>query len=116
MSILDVHSGPGVIVSYLKDVKYLYPGIDTNPDYISRANKMYGAASVEFRCADVSTLGNKGYNKYDMIMMTGVLHHLNDATASDCLTHIADMLKSGVSFCSFDSVYIAGATTLENLC
>lgn len=103
ISLLDVGCGPGVMVPYLKSVKYY--GIDINPRYIEKSLKKYSSADVSFKCADVSEIGGLESRKYDIIMMNGVLHHLSDAQADACMAAISNLLKPGEG-----SVHLTGFT------
>jgi 2-polyprenyl-3-methyl-5-hydroxy-6-metoxy-1,4-benzoquinol methylase len=111
ISILDVGCGPGVMVPYLKGVKYY--GIDINPRYIEKAAKKYVSADVSFKCADVSEIGKLEGLKYDIVMMNGVLHHLDDPQADACMAAIKNLLKPGGRFTSFDGVYYGGISAAE---
>jgi SAM-dependent methyltransferase len=111
MRILDIGCGPGVIVPYLGDVDYF--GIDLNPLYIEQAEKKYQSEKILFKCAGVDSLGTADIGKYDIAMMNGVLHHLNDSEIENCMQAVKKLLKPGGRFCSFDGVYYDKITWLE---
>ncbi len=122
MHVLDIGCGPGVIVPYLsvyEDIQYL--GIDVNPNYVRKAERQYGNEHCKFQCADISALGSRGdgqnepCQRYDIVMMNGVMHHLSDAEVGSCLRSIVQLLKDEGRFCSFDPVYGDKPSRIERL-
>jgi SAM-dependent methyltransferase len=116
MRILDAGCGPRVIVPYLKKIGNIdYTGIDSNPEYIRKAGQRYSDAHYNFRCADVSAIQSMGTGEFDIVIMIGVLHHLDDGQAGGCMQSIAKLLKNNGRFCSFDGVYDEKVSRVERL-
>ena len=101
--ILDIGCGPGTIVPYLGNVEYL--GIDNNPLYIDKANKKFANACINFECGDVTSASKKKSGYYDRVIMSGVLHHISDKEAIECIKAAKCLLKPEGRFCSIDGTY-----------
>jgi len=111
MKVLDLGCGPGRTATYLKNVDYL--GIDMNSRYIEQANNKYGGDNIKFECADVAAIKGKKAGKYDIVMMNGVLHHIDDEKAGEVLASVKTLLKPDGRFCSFDNVIRNEASFIE---
>jgi SAM-dependent methyltransferase len=72
--ILDLGSGPGELVRYLPDVRYV--GVDVNPDYVVAARKRYGDRA-EFHCLDARRADFPD-REFELVSAIGLLHHLDD--------------------------------------
>lgn len=88
--VLDVGCGPGDILEYLPTVDYV--GIDWSPEYIAMARKRFGDRG-RFEVADVGHLKLAEEDKFDIVLGAGLLHHLNDESASALMTRIAAVLN-----------------------
>ena len=101
--ILDIGCGPGDILPYLPDVKYV--GFDTSQEYIKAAQTRYGVRPT-FICEQVSTTTLKEPSSFDIVLAIGILHHLDDAEALQ-LFHLAQAaLKPGGRLITFDGVFV----------
>lgn len=101
--ILDIGCGPGDILPYLPDVKYV--GFDASQEYIKAAQTRYGVRAT-FICEQVSTTTLKEPSSFDIVLAIGILHHLDDAEALQ-LFHLAQAaLKPGGRLITFDGVFI----------
>ena len=78
--ILDIGCGPADVLNYLPAVNYT--GLDISPEYIDSARKRFGAKG-RFLCGDVGLTTIEGeQGTFDLVLATGVIHHLDDAQAT----------------------------------
>jgi len=76
--VLDLGCGPGRVLDVLPDVDYV--GLDVSVEYIAAARTRYWNRG-EFRCVDASQTDLAGDAPFDVVLMMGVVHHLDDAAA-----------------------------------
>lgn len=102
--ILDIGCGPGSILEYLPhNVKYV--GCDISQTYIEYAVIKY-ASRGEFYCKAVGDLPEFG--KFDIVLATGVLHHLDDQEAGFLFEKAAHHLNPGGYLVTLDNAYVEG--------
>ena len=78
--ILDIGCGPADVLNYLPGVNYT--GLDISPEYINSAKKRFGARG-RFCCGDMGLAAIEGeQGTFDLVLATGVIHHLDDAQAA----------------------------------
>ena len=78
--ILDIGCGPADVLNYLPTVNYT--GLDISPEYISSAKKRFGSRG-RFCCGDIGPAAIEGeQGSFDLVLATGVIHHLDDAQAA----------------------------------
>ncbi len=91
--VFDIGCGPGHIIQYIPD-NVEYVGFDTEAGYIDFANARFGKRGRFFaQPFDRSTVATFGVP--DLILMNGVLHHMDDDTASAVLGDAASVLADG---------------------
>lgn len=73
--VLDLGCGYGDVASFFA-TRCFYLGIDSNSDYIHEARKRNSNNSAEFICADISDEQVSKRGPFDLVMLSGVLHHL----------------------------------------
>lgn len=104
-SILDIGCGPAGILSYLPDIDYF--GFDISERYIEQAQKKFGNRGQFFAkyfvAEDVEKLP-----KIDLVLLIGVLHHLDDYIATDALTLASTALAPGGRIITVDPVFEKG--------
>jgi SAM-dependent methyltransferase len=81
-------------------------GVDLNPDYIARAHARFGNGRRDFRVGDAAGL-DSDLRGFDIVMVFGLLHHLDDAAARDLIRRAAGALVPGGRIVTFDGVFTA---------
>jgi SAM-dependent methyltransferase len=105
--VLDIGCGTGELIDFLPK-KIADTGFDHNNDYIESAKKRYGDRGT-FMCKDVNALGELHLKdgEYDVVLLIGVLHHINDAEVLKTLSSAKKLLKPGGFVFSTDGAYLA---------
>lgn len=99
MRFLDVGCGPATILPYLPEVDYT--GIDLNARHIEHARATYGTRG-RFLVGDVSrSLGIEDAG-FDLINVSGLLHHIDDAAAAALLRDCLALLRPGGRLVTID--------------
>lgn len=108
--VLDIGCGPGDILHYLPGVDYL--GFDINPQYIRAAQQRF-AGRGRFFCGDVglATIEQEAAT-FDLVLATGVLHHLDDEQSIRLFRLAHKALKSTGRLVTFDGCFAAGQPKL----
>lgn len=110
MQVIDVGCGTGALLEQMP--QYVsYVGFDLSAAYIEHAKKRFGSLG-QFHCADVADAGTLGLPKADLIVAIGVLHHLDDALATNLIQHAADLLAPGGRFVAIDGCFEDGQSPI----
>lgn len=105
--VLDLGCGTGDLIDCMpKGIEYL--GCDLSEAYIKTAQKKYGhrGTFVQMRLGGNNEISMDGDDKlFDLVTLTGVLHHLEDEECVNLLSYAKKVLKdSGMLLC-LDPVY-----------
>src|SRR5258708_21864745 len=104
--LLDIGCGPGDILEDLPAVDYL--GFDISPKYVEAAQKRFGHRG-RFFCGDVGlTMIDQEAGSFDLVLATGVLHHLDDSHALSLFKLARRALKPGGRLVTYDGCFVAG--------
>lgn len=103
MTILDVGCGSASLLPYLADAHYT--GIDLNPQNIEHAKKLYGDRG-RFLVGDVADGMPDGSGDFDLIIVSALLHHLDDAQARALFSSLANLLKPDGRIVTIDNVWL----------
>lgn len=106
--ILDIGCGTARILDYLPDVEYY--GFDLSQRYIDDACQRYGARG-HFNCALVEQAVLDEMEPFDIVMATGLLHHLGDVQVAALMKLAWSALKEGGRLVTIDPCY----TTDQNV-
>lgn len=105
-SVLDVGCGPGTnAVAFQSAERYV--GVDLNPAYIEYATERY---SGEFRVVDVRK-GLGSDEKFDLVLMNSLMHHLDDEGATSLLRSVGSVLAPDGEIHVLDLVRSEGGLT-----
>lgn len=104
-TILDIGCGPADILSHLKDVDYY--GYDISQSYINRAKLRY-AKKGKFFSKEITMKELDNMPKFDLVLMHGLLHHVDDDTAIKFIAIAYNALKTGGRLVTADGCLIEG--------
>ncbi len=106
MRVIDIGCGPGHIVQHLpRGIDYV--GFDIDAPSIAYARRRFGHLG-RFCDTLFDAQAARACGPADVVMMNGVLHHLDDATAGETLATIAAALAPGGVLFTLDGVYRPG--------
>ncbi len=108
--VLDVGCGPGFVIDYLPKVDYV--GTDIDPRYIAHAQQHYGDRGA-FHCIELRADNIASFGKFDLILLNGVLHHIDDENAVGLLTLLRDALRPGGRVMTLDGCYVDSMSRLS---
>jgi SAM-dependent methyltransferase len=98
--VLDLGCGPADILQMLPAVDYM--GIDLSNHYIESARRRFGDRA-HFICADACTIELSSWaGNCDIVLATGVIHHLNDSEAGQLIDVAYAALALGGRLVTFD--------------
>jgi SAM-dependent methyltransferase len=103
--ILDIGCGPADILDSLPQVDY--HGFDLSEEYIASARQRFGSRG-HFHVEKVNIDLLKKYAGFDLVLATGVLHHLNDAEATDLFRVAKAALKPTGRLITLDGCFAEG--------
>ena len=102
--VIDIGCGSAQALQCLSDVEYL--GFDINPDYIAFARRTDGSKGI-FVTGDTRSLQDDSrFKSADIVIAIGVLHHLDDREAADCIQFAYNSLRSGGRFITHDACWV----------
>jgi SAM-dependent methyltransferase len=90
--VLDLGCGYGEIAKYFVG-RTEYVGIDSNQGYIDEANLRFRNTNAQFIVADIADPKVLALGPFDLVLLTGVLHHL----PSELVKELAEASKGLVS-------------------
>ncbi len=102
--ILDIGCGPGFLSKRLQGTDYV--GFDVDRNYISYAQSKYNRFGT-FHAAEFDRQWLDKLEKFDLVLMNGLLHHLDDAAARSLLELSGNALKPDGRIFTLDGCYQA---------
>jgi len=102
---LDVGCGPGTIVPYLPELEYT--GVDMNARHIEFAKTAYGDRG-RFLRGDVTKFAVRDGEKFDLINVAAILHHIDDDLSRNLLRSLLNLLSPNGRLVTSDPVYVPG--------
>ena len=109
--ILDVGCGPAEVLAHLPEVDYL--GLDLSADYIAAAEARFGGRG-RFACAplDEARIDEIGPGSFDLVLASGLLHHLDDREARAFLELAHGALRPGGRLITLDGCFVPDQSAL----
>ncbi len=103
--ILDIGCGPGYVIEYLPESDYI--GLDTDQRYIDYAQGKYGRRGLFF-CQELNDETMKNLEPFDLIIMNGLLHHLDNRSVIALFKRVKRLLKPSGRIVTLDGCYVEG--------
>jgi cyclopropane fatty-acyl-phospholipid synthase-like methyltransferase len=100
--VLDIGCGPADLLAHLPDVEYI--GWEPNAAYVAEARKTYGDRGT-FHVGLFGPAQARLLAPVDIAIVLGVLHHMDDAQASELFTLLRQVVKSGGRVITLDAVF-----------
>jgi SAM-dependent methyltransferase len=107
--VLDIGCGTGDILNYLPKVDYL--GLDMHEGYIGAAKRKFSNRG-DFICQRLEDGFIHQHGQFDIVLATGVIHHLRDEQASNLFELAEKALKPDGRLVTFDGCYVDGQSWL----
>lgn len=104
-SVLDVGCGPAYYLDQLP-ADIVYHGFDTHEPYLAFARKRWPHAV--FHHGVFNEEGLPESTRFDVMLLLGLLHHVDDAEAASLLALCAHRLAPGGRLVSADTAYVSG--------
>ncbi|MCB1612497.1 MAG: methyltransferase domain-containing protein [Xanthomonadales bacterium] len=103
-TIVDIGCGTGEVLEYLpQEIGYI--GFDRNPDYIAQAIRRFRERKAVFRCEELTPDYCPRDELADHALAFGLLHHLDNESATALFRSARRVLKPGGSLITLDPVY-----------
>ena len=110
--ILELGCGICDLLELFEDCDYV--GVDIDEKYIEKAKRRYRTRdNCTFICGDLNEFSSQINDRFDMILMMGVIHHITDDEVSKCFTICKKLLKQDGIFITFDAVFVPGMSKFE---
>lgn len=91
--VLDVGCGTGQMLLQLLPVIEAGVGVDISPAMIERARRDAGSRRLQFRVTDAAQFCNQSEDRFDLVLIIGVLDHLPDPDGA--LAAMKRVMRSG---------------------
>ena len=92
-----------------------YVGIDHNASYIETARTLNGGGDATFIVADVVDPVVAEYGPYDLVMISGVLHHLPSDAILTLAGNVCSLLSPAGKFVALEAVFEPEQSLLARL-
>ena len=104
--ILDIGCGIGFDSQKYSDA-FSYTGLDLSQKYIDHARQFYGDYG-SFYCCSVDEMSNLNLQKFDIVLLKGVLHHLADEQINNMVKTLRNHVTQGAIFVAVDPTFYSG--------
>lgn len=101
--VLDIGCGPAHLRAHLPDVEYI--GWEPNAAYVAKARKKYGDRGT-FHTGLFGPTQARELAPVDIAIVSAVLHHMDDAQASELFVLLREVVKPGGRVITLDNVFV----------
>ena len=102
--VLDLGCGYGSISQYFHpEIEYL--GIDSNESYIAEAVRKFKGHNRDFIVGDVSDSEMLNRGPFDLVFLTGVLHHLSSTQVGNICKASSKLVSKNGRFVAIEPVF-----------
>jgi len=108
--VLDIGCGTGGLLAFLPP-GVDYWGSDVSPAYIAAARTRFGSRG-HFECGLLRDADVLALPPFDIVIASGVLHHLDDDGVTGLFTLARTALRAGGRFVSIDGTLVPGQNRL----
>lgn len=112
LTVLDIGCGPGYAITYFPEPQYF--GFDVSPRYIRYARSRFSAHG-KFSCSIFDESTAKLVPPADVVLLMGLVHHLNDDAAVALLTTIKRVMKPDGRLITLDGGYRRGQARIARM-
>lgn len=107
-TVIDIGCGTGNMLTALPE-GVRYHGFDLSPPYIEAARRRHrNHGDCQFHCADIATLDGHRIPGCDLAIAFGLLHHLDDAEATEFFRILYPKLPPDGRIITIDNALIHG--------
>jgi SAM-dependent methyltransferase len=107
LRVLDIGCGPAAFYKRYHDVEGVeYVGIEPNADYVRDAEQRF--PGIDLHAGTVPEVRENVSGRFDLVVLEGVLHHIDDATAVEALMFAGERLAPGGRIVALDPVLLDG--------
>lgn len=110
--VLDIGCGPADLRAHLPDVDYI--GWEPNSAYVARARATY-AGHGAFHVGLFGPEQARSMAPVDIVIVSAVLHHMDDAQARELFVLLRGVLKPGGRVVTLDGVIVPGQSPVARL-
>ena len=113
--ILDIGCGPADVLTELpQGIEYI--GFDQDARYIDSARRHHGARGQFFTgIVDLAHIDHLGAGSFDIVIASGLLHHLDDSQAREFFALARAALRPGGRLVTVDGCYQPGQSRIARL-
>ncbi len=106
LRVLDIGCGPAAFWARYQDVAGLtYVGIEPNRAYVDAARSRF--PGIELHAGTVPAARHAVQGKFDLVVLEGVLHHIDDSTAQKALEFASERLAPEGRLVALDPVILS---------
>jgi len=105
MVVLDIGCGPGYAINWFPAP--VYYGFDISPQYINWANQRFSAHG-RFYCGEFDESALEWLPKFDVVLMMGLLHHMDDQSVLQLLRLVKRSIGPRGRLVTLDGCYVDG--------